>query len=93
MVKDPDAATRARWSRKHLGRILVNSREITDGWCNTIHVLLLDDGSRDLLKVSLPSIIECVRYERNIMAAEAGPRFPRVLPAVWRFMFSILLLL
>jgi aminoglycoside phosphotransferase (APT) family kinase protein len=83
-----DMDTLARWSQKHLGKTLVGSREITDGWYNTIHVLELADNSRAVLKVSPPPAFEPMRYERDIMAtevavhrrlAQAGLRVPHVL--------------
>jgi aminoglycoside phosphotransferase (APT) family kinase protein len=78
----------ARWSKKHLGETLVNSREITNGWFNTIHVLELADSSRVVLKVSPPPTFEPMRYEWDIMVtevavhrclAQAGLRVPQVL--------------
>ena len=83
-----DVDTLARWSKKHLGKALVNNREITDGWFNTIHVLELADNSRAVLKVSPPPTFEPMRYERNIIAtevavyrrlAQAGLRVPQIL--------------
>jgi hypothetical protein len=66
----------------------VTSREITEGWFNTIHILELDDGTRAVLKVSPPPTFQAMRYERDILStevavlrylAEAGLRVPRVL--------------
>jgi aminoglycoside phosphotransferase (APT) family kinase protein len=83
-----DTATLAGWSQKHLGKTMVHSRELTEGWFNTIHVLEFADGSRAVLKVSPPPTFEPMRYERDIMAtevavyrrlAQAGLRAPRVL--------------
>jgi len=39
-----DLNTIARWTEKHLGRALIDSREITDGWFNTIHILEMADA-------------------------------------------------
>jgi aminoglycoside phosphotransferase (APT) family kinase protein len=83
-----DQATLARWSEKHLGQRLVSSREINDGWFNTIHVLQLADGSQVVFKASPPPTFAVMRYERDILAtevavyrclAQAGLRVPRVL--------------
>jgi aminoglycoside phosphotransferase (APT) family kinase protein len=83
-----DRGTIARLSEKYLGKTLVNSREITDGWFNTIHILELSDASRAVLKISPPPAFEAMRYEQNIMATETavlrrltqeGLRAPRVL--------------
>jgi aminoglycoside phosphotransferase (APT) family kinase protein len=83
-----DKATLARWSEKYLGRTIMNSREITDGWFNTIHVLEMADGSKCVLKVSPPPAFACMRYERDIITAEVavlrhlsreGIHVPRVL--------------
>src|SRR5690348_11046633 len=67
-----DTATLVRLAQKHLGKTLVNSREITDGWFNTIHILELADGSKAVLKVSPPPAFDAMRYERNIMATEVA---------------------
>jgi aminoglycoside phosphotransferase (APT) family kinase protein len=83
-----DTATLAGWSQKYLGKAMVHSREITEGWFNTIHVLELADGSRAVLKVSPPPTFVHMRYEQDIMAtevavyrrlAQAGLLAPRVL--------------
>lgn len=83
-----DIETMARWSQKFLGKTLVNSREIMDGWFNTIYILELADGSRTVLKISPPPDFVPMRYERDIMAtevavhrrlAQAGLQVPRIL--------------
>jgi aminoglycoside phosphotransferase (APT) family kinase protein len=80
--------TLERISRRSLGRGLAGSREITQGWFNTIHLLELEDGSRAVLKVSPPPGFATMRYEKDIMSAEvavhrrlaeAGLCVPRVL--------------
>jgi aminoglycoside phosphotransferase (APT) family kinase protein len=67
-----DTATLARLSQKYLGKALVNSREITEGWFNTIHILELADGSKAVLKVSPPPAFDAMRYERDIIATEVA---------------------
>ena len=83
-----DTPTLAHLAQKYLGKTLVNSREITEGWFNTIHILTLEDGSKAVLKVSPPPAFEAMRYEQNIIATEVavhlrlaqeGLRVPRVL--------------
>ena len=83
-----DLALLARWSEKYLGQRLVSSREINDGWFNTIHVLQLADASQVVFKASPPPTFAVMRYEHDILAtevavhrrlAQAGLRVPRVL--------------
>ena len=62
--------TLERISRQSLGQGLAGSREITQGWFNTIHLLELEDGSRAVLKVSPPPGFATMRYEKDIMTAE-----------------------
>jgi aminoglycoside phosphotransferase (APT) family kinase protein len=67
-----EKATLARWAQQHLGRQLINSDEITEGWYNTIHVLEFTEGERAVLKVSPPPTFNPMRYEQNIMATEVA---------------------
>lgn len=65
-----DQAMLSHWSEKYLGKRMISSREITDGWFNTIHVLELADDSRVVFKASPSPTFTVMRYESNILAAE-----------------------
>jgi aminoglycoside phosphotransferase (APT) family kinase protein len=74
--------------RDRLGRRLAASRELADGWFNTIHLLELEDGGRAVLKVAPPASFTAMRYEKDILATEvavhrrlaaAGLRVPAIL--------------
>jgi aminoglycoside phosphotransferase (APT) family kinase protein len=76
--------------RRYLGADLASSRELTDGWFNTIHRLDAADGRRAVLKASPPPGFTVMRYERGLidcetetlrLLADAGLKAPRVLAA------------
>lgn len=50
---------------------LVGFGELTEGYFNAAYLLELDDGRRCVLKVAPPDDVPVLRYEREIMAAEA----------------------
>lgn len=62
----------ARLTEKGLGLSLIESREITEGWFNTIHRLVLDDGSVAGLKIAPPLSFEAMTYEKDLLQAEIG---------------------
>ncbi len=54
------------------GRSLTAYRELTEGFYNAAYQIELDDGRRCVLKVAPPDTLRVLRYERDIMAAEAA---------------------
>ncbi|MBG0829904.1 aminoglycoside phosphotransferase family protein [Planomonospora sp. ID67723] len=57
--------------RRALGAGVVSSAELTDGFANAVWRLALDDGREVVLKLSPPPELEQLRYERNLLRAEA----------------------
>lgn len=67
----------ARICRKHLGDAPVACRELTDGWFNAAFRVELV-GANYILKVAPSRDVKVLRYERQMMAAEASAtRFVR----------------
>jgi aminoglycoside phosphotransferase (APT) family kinase protein len=60
-----------RIARKHLGGKPVTTRELKDGWFNSVFLIELA-GQRFVLKVAPRDEMKVLRYERNLMAAEVG---------------------
>ncbi|MET7457145.1 aminoglycoside phosphotransferase family protein [Streptomyces sp. NPDC005574] len=50
---------------------LVGARPLTGGTYNTVEELLLDDGSRYVLKVPPPESVPGLRHERSLLVSEA----------------------
>ncbi|GIH73754.1 phosphotransferase family protein [Planobispora longispora] len=57
--------------RRALGAGVVSSAELSDGFANAVWRLALDDGREVVLKLSPPPELEQLRYERNLLRAEA----------------------
>ncbi|GGL24752.1 phosphotransferase family protein [Planomonospora parontospora] len=57
--------------RRSLGAGVVSSAELSDGFANAVWRLTLDDGREVVLKLSPPPELEQLRYERNLLRAEA----------------------
>ncbi|GAA3446130.1 phosphotransferase family protein [Planomonospora venezuelensis] len=57
--------------RRALGAGVASSAELSDGFANAVWRLVLDDGREVVLKLSPPPELEQLRYERNLLRAEA----------------------
>lgn len=70
---------------------LAGFAELTEGYFNAAYLLELDDGRRCVLKAAPPDDVPVLRYEREIMAAEAAAlalaaaRTAMPVPAVYAF--------
>ncbi|MBG0817673.1 aminoglycoside phosphotransferase family protein [Planomonospora sp. ID82291] len=66
--------------RRSLGAGVASSAELSDGFANAVWRLTLDDDREVVLKLSPPPELEQLRYERNLLRAEAMVYRTGVLP-------------
>lgn len=57
-------------STTYLKKELARSKELSQGWYNTIHILEFSDASKACLKISPPSGFQGMRYEKDLLDAE-----------------------